>query len=122
LIVPPSLYKVADELLNTKELYEFGNYCKLQLRNEKPYWARKKCFISDGRKIELNDLIRMPYDEYCEDAEKSSLPRAMRKRGYIVKHEYIGMGEYNKWIEKRSYNGGGRSKISPQRRFKDEET
>ena len=100
LLVPSSLYKQADKILNAKILLEIGNYAKYQLRNEKPYWEKIRNQLEDRKKFDLKSVIRDGWDGYTERVERFSLPKAMRKRGYIIKSEYLGMGEYIKEIIK----------------------
>lgn len=88
LLVPPSMYNIADKVLYTKDLLEtqFGNYIKTQYREERPRWERNKNYLRYGDKFNLDRIIRREhYDENCYTTKKFHLPKAMRKQGYYVK-------------------------------------
>jgi len=86
LIVPQSLYGVADRVMNTKVLRgtELGNYQQFQYKDDKPHWERVKNKESI-RPFKIDHVIRRRYedDEYAM-TKSFHLPKAMKKQGYVV--------------------------------------
>ena len=92
LLVPPSMYKVAERLLNTRDLpsTRLGNYIQSQYKNEKPCWRRDAHFLYwPTGKSTIYSFVRRESDEYGTTLD-FSLPRAMRKRGFWVERRWSG--------------------------------
>jgi len=80
LFIPGELEEVVLELLMSKALKYIGKYTLWQYKDQKPVWEYTHFEYAPFPKLTVKDFIR----GYVEHKHRFSLPRAMRKAGYLT--------------------------------------